>query len=143
MRAFGTVEPVIYFERSDGHVMLAPYSEMRAPFPYIRMEAGTLGEIDRLVERMKQQELRQMRQESESEEVKVEAAHNIVRDRMRQRLASSQTPQKEKDFIREYLNLMEVKRVARLNKRGKADFFLAARENDLHGRGAGEEVWNG
>jgi antirestriction protein ArdC len=143
-RKLGTLSPVIYFVNADGHILLAPYSDFPTPASYERREAGSLPEIDRLVERMRAQELRIIEQEHMAEAERAERVHAAVRDRLYAKLVSAATNTMEADFIRAYLELREEKHRKKYHAKYEAyNVYLHAREFDLHGRDAASEKWKG
>lgn len=60
-RARGQVEPVVFWIREDGHLMLAPHTLM-VPFPgYQKVECSSVREIEKWSRRMAQQEENNLR----------------------------------------------------------------------------------
>lgn len=135
----GTLTPVIYFERADGHVMLAPYSECPPPDGYIRCGADTLSQIDKLVDRLRAQEHLKFDRAQETEDQLTSLGRQRITDSLMAKLVSSETTEYDKDFIRAYLQLRAEKRDKHRSKFESQNFILYAREFDLHGRDAALE----
>lgn len=55
-RAHGQVEPVVYWVRADGEIMLAPHTGMKPFRGWVRFEASTVKEIEIISRRMREQE---------------------------------------------------------------------------------------
>lgn len=130
----GTLSPVIYFLRADGHVILAPYTDAPTPNGHIRCEAGSLPEIDRLQSKLNTQCRAEFDAEMEADDALVFSGRQKVRDKLYQIMTSSSTSAAERDFIAAYLQLREEKRERVRAKAREYTTFLPAREMDLHGR---------
>jgi hypothetical protein len=140
----GSLTPVIYFQSADGYVVLAPYSDMPTPASYDRREAVSLPDIDKLVDRLRTQELRTLEQEHIAESERAERVHTRVRDNLYAKLTSAATSEAEKEFIRLYLEIRNERQRQKYHaKFAEYNFYLHAREHDLHGRDAGSEEWKG
>ena len=134
MRKPGTIEPVIYFRYPDGHVTLAPYSDFPTPEGAIREGADTLKEVDRLQERLVEQERREWEQEVEQDAERFKSRMDEVRDRLYARMTASSTSEYEKEFIRLYLQLRNEKRKKYQELWLQRTAYLWARENDSGNR---------
>lgn len=142
MRKRGSIEPVVYFVNRSGHVVLAPYSEMATPEGYVREEAGTLDDVDRLQVRLVMQEREQWEKEATHEEALFAPRLAAIRDRLYARMTSGSTPAYEKEFIRLYLDLRIDKRQRHRERFSHREAYLWARENDSPGRAVDHEEFN-
>lgn len=131
---FGTLSPVVYYLRADGHLTIAPYTDAPTPDGSIRMEADSLAAIDRLQAKLNAQCRAEYAAELDADDAATAPGRAKVRDKLYQLLISSATPEAEKDFIRAYLELREEKRARHQSKYAEYVTYLHAREFDLHGR---------
>jgi hypothetical protein len=138
--ALGRLDPVIYFENSQGEISMPPTTddalrlkEEMGRRGWEMREAGTLPEVDRLQKRLQEQEYKSRQGELEHEEVAFSEVRRQVRDRLIARMVSSSTRPYEREFIRNYLMLREEKRV-KYQKRFLADeCYITVREfNSKH-----------
>lgn len=144
-RARGTLEPIIYFERSDGYVILPAYDagkpeQARHVFdvryrnhPTEKWEwretDGTLAGVDVLQKRLVEQERRRTETMLEGHSLLREASRAAVRDSLYARLVSSQTSAFEKEAIRYWLDAREEKhRDKYAREMENHNWFLWARE---------------
>lgn len=120
--ACGSLKPAVFFERSDGYVILAPaekgrddharmvYETKYGPEGWQWREARTLSELDRLEKRLiAQEELAadaMIRANWRMRDVVKEA----VTSALRRQMTSSETSAWERDFISSYLRLSESRR---------------------------------
>jgi hypothetical protein len=141
-RKAGCIEPVVYFVRQDGHVMLAPYTSAPCPANCRREEADTLAEVDRLERVLQQQEELESERELILDLNRTERASQAVRDRLYARMTSGSTPQWEKDFLREYLKLRDERKRAKYQEAHKKLWILWARHNDSGTRRVDSEEFN-
>lgn len=141
-RKLGTLEPVIYFARSDGHLTLAPYSSFPTLPGTERRYAETLAEVDDLQRRLIEQERREWESDALYDEVVMQARRDAIRDRLYAKLTSSTTSEFDKDFIREYLKLRNERRDRHRQRFLERTMYLHAREFDTPGRRADEECFN-
>ena len=139
MRKPGTIEPVIYFRFSDGHLMLAPYSDFPTPENAIREGAETLAQVDRLQERLVAQEKLEWEREVETDSARFQTRMDEVRDRLYARMTSSSTSEYEKEFIKLYLQLRNEKRAKYQQRWLERTAYLHAREFDIGNRRADVE----
>jgi hypothetical protein len=142
MRKAGYIEPVVFFARRDGYVMLAPYTSAPIPPGYIRLEADTLHAVDLLERKLQQQEAYAAEQELILDLSRTERASQEIRDRLYSRMTSGSTPQWEKDFLREYLKLRDERKRQKYAERHKQLWFLWARHNDSGNRRVDVEEFN-
>jgi crotonobetainyl-CoA:carnitine CoA-transferase CaiB-like acyl-CoA transferase len=143
MRKPGCIEPVVYFRRPDGHLTLAPYSNFPTPDDAIREYADTLDAVDRLEAILQRQEREVWEREAERDELLLDARRKELRDRIYQRIASSETDEWNKEFYRLYLQLTDDKKARYRQRFLEREMYLHARHNDIgKGRRADEEVFN-
>jgi hypothetical protein len=137
---FGTLSPVIYFERADGHIFLAPYSSFPTPPGCIKHGADTLPDIDRLQKRLNAQERFQWEREAHHEYETFDARQEEIADRLRTKMVSGSTTPFERDFIEGWLKLKdEKKRKKYKDILEQRNMYLWAREHDTPGRREDEE----
>jgi hypothetical protein len=60
-RSRGQVETVVFWERMDGDLMLAPHTAMKPFLGYRKVECSTIADIDRMSRRMATQEENKLR----------------------------------------------------------------------------------
>jgi hypothetical protein len=143
MRKPGCVAPVIYFRYPNGHLTLAPFSDCPTPDGAIKEEADTLVAIDKLVDILRRQEYESSEREMRNDMNLVAAKDKEIRDRIYQRITSGSTSEYEKEFLRLYMQLRdERKRVTYRQRYMEAQWYLAAREQNLGNRAADKEVVN-
>lgn len=150
----GTLSPVLYTLCSAGHVVLLPYSDCPTPdgceylhpvtsvrcgLPVHREGADTLTAIGRLERRLTAQENAKVFHEREAGADMREAAAERVRANLLAKLASSGTPDAEKDFIREWLKLSDERRARHMSKWEQYCVYIHAAHYDLGNRRADEE----
>jgi hypothetical protein len=140
MRKPGCIEPVVYFRFPNGHITLAPYSDMPTPNGAIREGADTLAQVDRLQERLLSQEKQQWEREAQRDAATFGKLEEAVRDRLYARMTSAATDDYEKEFIRLYLQLRDEKKRKRYRDLYlQRTAYLWARENDSPGRRVDQE----
>ena len=101
-RAMGTLDPVIYFENSSGHILLAPqevgqgtqlprrlYEQRYKHQGYEWREADTLDKVVKLQKRLVEQETAILRHQGQVDEEKRRRVHAETASNLRQRMASS------------------------------------------------------
>lgn len=130
MRKPGCIEPVIYWRRPDGFLILAPSSQTPCPDAFIREEADTLAAVDRLEKVLQYQEAQAAESELILDMGRVERRSEIIRDHLYQRMTSGDCPQWEKDFIREYLKLRNERKRQQYAERHRKLWYLYSRHND-------------
>jgi hypothetical protein len=148
-RARGTLEPIIYFEREDGYVILPAYDaghpeQAKRVFDLRyrnhaterwmwRETDGTLSAVDALQKRLIDQERRRTETMMENHTMVREASRRAVRDSLYQRMVSSSTSTFEREAIRYYLDAREA---PERDKFGNAitqhQWYLWAREMDAN-----------
>jgi len=139
----GCVAPVIYFRYPNGHLTLAPFSDCPTPEGSIKEEADTLAAIDRLVEVLRRQEYENSEREMRNDMNLFAAKDKEIRDKIYARISSNVTTEYEKEFLRLYLSIRdERKREGYRQRFLEAQWYLAARENDLGDRASDKEVVN-
>lgn len=146
-RALGTLDPVIYFEYPNGHCILPPVEIGKGPVEARRMfeqlyrkqgcewrEADTLDKVDRLQNRLIDQE---QRVRDHQGHVMDEAREKVRREtsaNLRQRMASSSCSAYEREFIELWLQLREDKRKQFTQRFTEHNDYLWAREMDARTR---------
>ena len=139
----GCVAPVIYFRYPSGHLVLAPFSECPTPDGAIKEEADTLPAIDRLVDQLRKQEYENSQREMRYDMELMATRDKEIRDRIYQRISSSVTTEYEKEFLRYYMQLRDERKRENYRQRFmEAQWYLAAREQDLGNRAADKEEVN-
>lgn len=141
MRKPGCIEPVIYFRYRDGHINLAPYSDFPTPDDAIREYADTLDAVDRLEAILQRQEREAWEREAERDEALLDARRKALRDRIYQRISSSETDEWNKEFYRLYLQVSDDKKARYRQRFLEREMYLHARHNDIGKRRADEEVF--
>lgn len=132
MHKRGTLNPVVYFQNSAGHIIL-PGNRDQANIGwkgYIRREADTLQDIDRLASIIDEQERRQLQGQLEHDQAAFEQRRHQTRSSLLNTLSSSRTSQYEKDFIREYLNVSDHRKMELYSGHKRMQNFFEAREFD-------------
>jgi hypothetical protein len=156
MRKPGQIEPVFYFlngadpNHRPGYVMLAPYTgggdRCLCPTPEgYRLEyADTLSAVDKLERTLQLQERESAELEGQREVELLEARRKEIRDRIYQRISSSETDEWNKEFYRLYLQLSDERKKKMYRQRFlERESYLYARHNDTpKGRRADEEIFN-
>jgi hypothetical protein len=143
LRKPGCVAPVIYFRYPNGHLTLAPFSECPTPEGAIKEEADTLPAIDRLVDILRRQEYESSQREMRNDMNMFAAKDKEIRDRIYSRITSGSTSEYEKEFLRLYMQLRdERKRETYRQRYMEAQWYLAAREQNLGDRAADKECVN-
>ena len=140
--ARGSLSPAIYFERSDGYVILAPgekgnreFARMAYDLKYSRegwqwREAGTLHDVDRLQQKLADQEMRRMEQMACVNQQVREEVMRQTGAALRNVMVSAGTSDFEKEFIRLYLDMRNEKRDKYRQELMNHNYFIAARELD-------------
>jgi hypothetical protein len=125
-RALGTLEPVIYFQKADGYVILPPeeigkrgvarmlYERKYRDEGWEWREAGTLAEVDKLQSRL----------------VDPERVWQTTGGNLRQRITSATCTPFEREFIGHYLQLRESRRERYRQRWLEHVSYLWAREMD-------------
>lgn len=145
LRKLGTLDPVIYFENSNGEIVLPPNSsEARYFYEGFRQasgktyrelgfewrEAETLAEVDALQRRLVEQDRRANERNAERDERSRSASWQRIGDSLRARMVSSSTSPYEREFIALYLQLREEKRARHRQRWLERTSYLWAREFD-------------
>jgi len=129
-RAFGTLEPVVYYTNLKGEISLPPTSDTSTPRGWQREEAHTLAEIDALQRRLQQAEYDRVEKEVQHDEQAFAAAREKVRSNLLAKLVSSSTSEYEREFIRLYLQLRDDKRAQYAQRLREYHAYLEIREFD-------------
>lgn len=123
--AMGRVSPIVYYEHTNGHLMLAPDTEhasywwREAKDPsgmtlldkgYDLKEAGTWPEVQHLQDRLIEQEEKWFTKTLETHDRERAVARKVVADRLYARLVNPGTPAYEKEFIQHWLILRDEKK---------------------------------
>lgn len=118
----GRVNPILYYEHKNGHLMLAPDTEHANYFwrerrdvngrtlldsGYDMKEAGTWPEVQILQRRLQEQEEKVFAQQLRNHDHDREVARKETGQRLYERLINSNTSPYEKEFIRLWLSLRD------------------------------------
>jgi hypothetical protein len=157
MRKPGTIEPVWFFingtdpAHPPGYILLAPYTggsgsdrcSCPTPAGYRLEYADTLAAVDKLERILQHQEYEAAQREGQRDMELLETKRKELRDRIYQRIASSETDEWNKEFLRLYLQLSDDRKKKLYAQRFlERESFLWARHNDIGDRPAGEESFN-
>lgn len=156
MRKPGQIEPVFYFVNGastahpPGYILLAPYTgggdrcECPTPEGYRLEYADTLADVDKLERILQLQEREEAEREGQREVEMLEARRKAIRDRIYQKIASSETDEWNKEFYRLYLQLSDERKKTMYRQRFlERQSYLWARHNDTpKERRSDEEVFN-
>ena len=142
-RALGTLDPVIYFVNQSGHILLPPveigqgtgtarrlYEERFKHQGYEWKEADTLADVDRLQQRLIDQESKILQSRGERMDAAREAVRRETASNLRQRMQSSDCDPWERDFIALWLETRESKRKEFMQRFAERNQYLWAREMD-------------
>jgi len=140
----GCIPAVIYWERRDGHITLAPFSDCPTPEGSIRKEADTLHQVDMLEKRLREQEVRMTEMECAYDEQLMEARRADIRNRLYAKMVSGLTSPYEKEFIQLYLQIRDERKKERYRQRWleSSSWNFYARNNNLGDRDASKEEVN-
>lgn len=123
---------LIYFINAAGDIALPPETEggvylewLRRMPGYEAREANTIGEVNKLQKALQRIEYEKLQREGVREEQVWESRLSDVRSNLSQRIASSNTSQYEKDFLREWVKLKDEQR--RDKHRAKFEVDIAAK----------------
>jgi hypothetical protein len=141
--AQGQLSPIIFFQNSDGQIILPPdtenarwiYETRFRKLGYDWREAGTLAEVDQLQKRLVAQEMQKAEHDADRDEAMGAAKWKEVGDRLHQRMVSSATPEFEREFIKLYLQLREEKRDKHRQRWTEREWYLFSREMDSSTKG--------
>lgn len=141
----GHVTPIIYFRYPNGHIVLAPYSAMPTPHAAIREEADNLPLIQKLEDRLVQQE-------KDNAEIEVEAQYNreeMIRARIKSGLYHLATRGDVPEHVKEILKLHMMARDEEQRKQCQEalNIWQTTRLEGLHydtpkGRGVADETYD-
>lgn len=137
----GCIEPVVFWRKPDGYLILAPYSSAPCPSDCIREEADTLHAVDLLEKVLQAQEARAAESELILDLGRVERRSEIIRDHLYARMTSGDCPQWERDFIREYLKLRNERKRQQYAERHRKLWYLYSNHYDSGNRRVDEEVF--
>jgi hypothetical protein len=158
-RAMGTLEPVIYWEKSsptwfqgvymEKHILMPPteigdrgalarqlWTDSRHGRPsykdqgYVWCEAGTLQEVQKLQQRMIDQENKILQHQGRTDAATRERVHKETASRLRQKMASSSTTPYEREFIRLWLEMSDKKQDEYTKRFTERNMYLQALEFD-------------
>lgn len=145
----GRLDPIIYYENRDGHLILAPSTEL-ARMAYERKngsgvslrergyemrEAGTLPEVYRLQNRIVEQELKVAKARAQHDAEVSEELWQRTGNALYQRMISAKTSEAEKEIIRIWLSQRDEKRSKHLKKWEEYNAYLWAAEMDSGTKG--------
>jgi hypothetical protein len=146
-RALGTLDPVIFFENSSGHILLPGIqigegpSEARRMFEsrykaqgYEWREAGTWTEVQRLQKRLVEQETRILQQQGQVDAERRARVHRETSSNLRARMASGDCDPWERDFIAAWLQLREEKQAEYTKRFTERNMYLYACEFDANSK---------
>lgn len=130
--AVGTFSPVVYYESPSGKISLPGTAEDsgRGHGGWIRKEARSLPEVDELQKRIDDQDRRELRGQLERDELVFEEKRKKVRESLLGTLTRSSTTPYEKEFIREYLSISDVRKRKYYQKDKAMKAYFIAREYD-------------
>ena len=121
---------LVYFKSRDGTISLPPTDDTPCPPDYMRCEANTLDEVDKLQKRLQQATYERCQRELQRDEEAFAESRERVRSSLTAKIASSATTEYEREFLRAYIQLREEKR-DKYRQRFACDVaFLELREND-------------
>lgn len=100
---------VIWFERADGYVYVPADSSRQTPDGYIRHEATTLKDIDRLTARLNRQDKRQFDQMFEQDYLVMKQFHDRKRTLLQRRMLAADCGLGERLFIQSALKYFDKK----------------------------------
>lgn len=142
-RAMGTLDPVIYFQNSAGHILLPPVEVGKGPGlarmiferryksqGYQWMEAGTLHDVERLQTRLIEQETEILKKQGYRMDAAREACRKSTSANLRRRMASSDCSPYEREFIELWLQMDEEKRKKYTQRFTERNMYLTALEFD-------------
>jgi len=144
--ALGNLSPIIYWERADGHVVLAAYDagkpeqarmmfEQRfKPQGYDWRETRNLQDVDALQRKLVEQEMREARIRDGQDDYHRDRVFRATGERLRAQMQSSSCTPFERDFIAHYLAMREVKRSPYKQRWTEHQNYLWAREMDSSAR---------
>lgn len=140
-RALGTLDPVIYFKDSKGHIVMPPmeigqgpalahrcFEERYKDKGYEWCEAGTLHEVDRLQKQLVAQESRIRADQGQRMDDVREAVRRETAGNLRQRMQSSSCTPYEREFIQLWLAMDEDKRKVFTQRWTERNDYIWARE---------------
>jgi hypothetical protein len=121
---------LVYFKSRDGTISLPPTDDTPCPPGYMRCEANTLDEVDKLQKRLQQATYERCQRELQRDEEAFAESRERVRSSLTAKIASSATTEYEREFLRAYIQLREEKR-DKYRQRFACDVaYLEMREND-------------
>jgi hypothetical protein len=121
---------LVYFKSRDGTISLPPTDDTPCPPGYMRCEANTLDEVDKLQKRLQQATYERCQRELRRDEEAFAESRERVRSSLTAKIASSATTEYEREFLRAYIQLREEKR-DKYRQRFACDVaYLEMREND-------------
>ena len=144
--ALGNLSPIIFFENSAGHVILAAYDAGRPeqarmmweqrfkPQGYEWRETRNLQDVDALQRRLVDQEMKEASLRDGQDDYHRERVFRATGDSLRQKMQSSSCTPFERDFIGHYLAMRETKRGLYRQRWSEAQNYLWAREMDSKAR---------
>jgi hypothetical protein len=121
---------LVYFKSRDGTISLPPTDDTPCPPGYMRCEANTLDEVDKLQKRLQQATYERCQRELQRDEEAFAESRERVRANLTARIASSATTEYERDFLKLYIQLREDKRDKYRSRFTCDRAYLLAREND-------------
>ena len=142
-RALGTLDPIYYFENASGYIVLAAievghgpagarkvYEEQFRPKGFEWCEADTLPKVQRLQQRLIDQENRVLQQQGHADAERRRRAHAKTASDLRQRMASSSCSAYEREFISLWLGLTESKQKEYTQRFTERNMYIHALEFD-------------
>lgn len=139
----GTLDPVLYFENANGHIILPPAEIGQGPAlarqiyetrykkqGYEWREAGTLNDVDRLQQRLVAQESAVRAAQGERMDAVREKVRRETSSNLRTRMQSAGCSAYEREFIQLWLDMDEQKRQKFTQRWTERVEYIWAREQD-------------
>jgi hypothetical protein len=90
---------VVYFENKEGYVIVAPDRSHPTPQGFIRRECHHLHEVDRLTRKLQTQDRNMFSRLMEKDRKQIQAKHEQIKSKLRQRLLAVDCSRVERLFI--------------------------------------------
>lgn len=144
MRKPGCIEPIIYFTNRDGYHMLASYTGQPTPEGWMRHDdADTLPAARKLQDILVAQSRREWEAEEQYDRAQVQRNEDAMRDKFNEAIASSETNEYNKDFLRNWMKLRDERKREKYRKiYEQRQAYLYSLEYDSPGRNVDEESFN-
>lgn len=142
-RVLGTLDPILYFINSSGHIVLPPveighgpelarriFEERYKPKGYEWREAGTWPDVQRLQKRLIEQETKILQHQGQVDEDRRRRLHSQTASNLRSRMASADCDPWERDFIRAWLDLTDEKQKMYTQRFTERNMYIQSVEFD-------------